>query len=103
MAYVYESQSPHLRLTWEWRAPADFGPVEHAIRIENMSGQELWVPLQDSVRLDWQVTPTVAFEHWFVEKGAGKPSDIGSTCAKDTDGLEPQARMPIRPTTSRGR
>lgn len=78
MAYVYESQPPRLRLTWEWRAPADFGPVEHIIRIENMSGEELWLPLQDSIRLDWQVAPAIALEHWFVEKGAGKPSDVGT-------------------------
>jgi hypothetical protein len=78
VAYVYESQSPYLRLTWEWRAPANFGPVEHAIRIENLSGTELWLPLQDSIRLDWQVEPEVSLEHWFVEKGAGSPSDIGT-------------------------
>lgn len=78
VAYVYESDSPHLRLTWEWRAPADFGPVEHAIRIENLSGGEVWLPLQDSVRFDWQTARDVSLEHWFVEKGAGRPSDIGT-------------------------
>jgi hypothetical protein len=78
VAYVYESQSPHLRLTWEWRAQVDFGPVEHAIRIENLSGGELWLPLQDSIRFDWDVARDVALEQWFVEKGAGRPSDVGT-------------------------
>lgn len=78
LTYVYETQSPHLRLTWEWRARADFGPVEHAIRIENLSAEELWLPLQDSVRFDWRVARAVPLEQWFVEKGAGKPSDIGT-------------------------
>jgi hypothetical protein len=78
VAYVYESQSPHLRLTWEWRAAADFGPIEHAIRIENLSGGELWLPLEDSISFEWRVLPEVALEQWFVEKGAGRPSEIGT-------------------------
>jgi hypothetical protein len=77
-AYVYESQSPHLRLTWEWRARADFGPVEHEIRIENLSGEELWLPLQDSLRFDWQGVRGLELEQWYVEKGAGKPSNVGT-------------------------
>ena len=27
IAFVYETQSPHLRLTWEWSAPAATGPA----------------------------------------------------------------------------
>jgi hypothetical protein len=36
VSFVYETQSPHLRLTWEWSAPAATGPLEHHIRIENL-------------------------------------------------------------------
>ena len=78
VAYVYDSLSPHLRLTWEWRAPVDFGPLEHSIRIQNLSSGELWLPLQDSLALDWSVPRKVALEQWFVEKGAGQPSEIGT-------------------------
>ena len=39
VAFVYDSASPHLRLTWEWRARATYGPIEHQIRIENLDAQ----------------------------------------------------------------
>ena len=29
--FVYESAKPHLRLSWQWVARADAGPVEHRI------------------------------------------------------------------------
>src|SRR3974390_3832019 len=29
VSLVYESPSPHLRLTWEWRVPQAYGPIEH--------------------------------------------------------------------------
>src|SRR5947209_3665189 len=49
VAFIYDSQSPHLRLTWEWRTRESYGPIEHQIRIENLESQELWIPLQDSI------------------------------------------------------
>jgi hypothetical protein len=45
VAFVYESESPRLRLTWEWQARADFGPVEHQIHIDNLDRVEVWLPL----------------------------------------------------------
>jgi hypothetical protein len=78
VSFTYETQSPHLRLTWEWRAPAATGPLEHHIRIENLDTQELWLPLQPSFRYDWNVLPTEQLKQVYIDKGAGKPSVIGT-------------------------
>ena len=53
IVFVYESAKPHLRLHWEWEARAGFGPIEHRIRIENLGEKEIWIPMTDSLRLDW--------------------------------------------------
>src|ERR1035437_6132246 len=58
--FVYESTEPHLRLRWQWDARAGFGPVEHRITIENLGGQEVWLPLFDSLSLDWRGLPDAA-------------------------------------------
>lgn len=76
--FVYDSASPHLRLTWEWRAPQAYGPLEHQIRIENLDNRELWIPMQDSLALDWQVNAGEGLQQMFVEKGANTPSNIGT-------------------------
>jgi len=39
VAYVYESASPKLRMTWEWIARADYGPIEHRVKIENLDSR----------------------------------------------------------------
>jgi alpha-galactosidase len=77
-AFIYDSVAPHLRLTWEWRVRAGFGPIEHRILIENLDSREIWIPLQDSLGLDWQVDPQSPLEHFFVEKGANTPSPVGT-------------------------
>ncbi len=74
---VYESAHPQLRLRWEWQARAAFGPVEHTITVENLSREELWLPLLDSLRLDWRVDPETQVKHFYVEKGADTPSAEG--------------------------
>ncbi|HXR40001.1 MAG TPA: alpha-galactosidase [Terracidiphilus sp.] len=76
--FVYESASPHLRLSWIWEARADFGPVEHRIVIENLSGEELWLPMVDSLRLDWRVALPRDLRNLYVEKGADTPSAEGT-------------------------
>lgn len=78
VAFVYDCASPHLRLTWEWRAPQAYGPIEHQIRIENLDDHEIWIPMQDSLAFDWQVTPQTRLQHLFVEKGADTPSPVGT-------------------------
>ncbi len=78
VSFIYETQSPHLRLTWEWSAPAATGPLEHRIRIENLGTRELWLPLQPSFRYDWTELPTELLKQIYIDKGAGKPSVIGT-------------------------
>jgi hypothetical protein len=78
VAYVYESASPHLRLTWKWQARAGFGPIEHSIRIENLEGREVWLPLQASLQTDWRVNTLPSLTHFYVEKGADTPSPDGT-------------------------
>ena len=78
VGFVYESQSPHLRLTWEWKVRASGGPLEHTIRIENLTERELWIPLQDSFRFDLKVVPGQRLDAMYVEKGADTPSAVGT-------------------------
>lgn len=76
--FIYESTIPHLRLSWEWRVRHDFGPVEHQIRIENLETVEVWLPMQDSLVLDWRIDPKLDLQQVFVEKGANTPSAVGT-------------------------
>jgi hypothetical protein len=78
IAFVYESSSPKLRLTWEWKAAASTGPIEHTIHIQNLEAKELWIPLQDSFQFKWRVDTGAELEHFYVEKGAGSPSLVGT-------------------------
>lgn len=77
VAFVYECAFPKLRLTWQWKAPVAIGPIEHRIRIENLSAEEIWIPLQDSFQFRWRIDGRQELEHYFVDKGAGKPSAVG--------------------------
>ncbi len=76
--FVYENASPHLRLSWAWEARADFGPIEHTITIENLSDKELWLPLQDSFRYHFHTGPAEPLQQGYIDKGAGKPSTVGT-------------------------
>jgi hypothetical protein len=78
VAFVYESESPHLRLTWEWQTPAAFGPIEHHIHVANLSDRELWLALQDSLQFNWAVKPQVRLEQIYIERGANTPSEVGT-------------------------
>ena len=76
--FIYQSDSPKLRLSWIWHAPAPNGPVEHVIQIENLDSREVWVPMQDSFRYKLAVRSGTQLQHLFVERGAGKPSAEGT-------------------------
>jgi hypothetical protein len=78
VSFVYETQSPHLWLTWAWSAPAATGPLEHRIEIENLDTRELWLPLQTTFRYDWNLPAAQPLKQIYVDKGAGKPSTIGT-------------------------
>ncbi|MGB7188503.1 MAG: hypothetical protein WBD10_00060, partial [Acidobacteriaceae bacterium] len=77
VVFVYDSENPHLRLRWKWKARAAFGPLEHVITVENLSGREFWLPMVDSLRLDWQTPANVKIRNFYVEKGANTPSPQG--------------------------
>lgn len=78
ISLVYECVSPKLRLTWEWKAPAQTGPIEHTVHIVNLDSREIWIPLQDSFVFNWRVDPQMALTHLYVEKAAGTPSAVGT-------------------------
>jgi hypothetical protein len=78
VAFVYECAKPHLRLRWVWEARADFGPVEHRIEIENLSDDEIWLPMLDSLRLNWSIGAAREWRNLYVEKGADSPSAQGT-------------------------
>lgn len=86
VAFVYESEKPHLRLRWQWEAKARFGPLEHVITVENLSGQELWLSMIDSLRVDWQTPAQVEMRNFYVEKGAWSPSPEGVHLEKVGEG-----------------
>ena len=78
VVFVYESAQPHLRLRWQWEARAAFGPIEHTIAVENLGGQQIWVPMIDSLRLAWRADAHTDLRNLYVEKGASTPSPIGT-------------------------
>lgn len=86
VVFVYENAEPHLLLRWEWEARADFGPVEHRITIDNLGGKEIWLPMVDSLRLDWRTAPGRELRNLYVEKGADTPSSAGTHLETVNDG-----------------
>jgi hypothetical protein len=75
---VYFTDSPRLKAVWQWRVRASHGPIEHTISIQNLSDETVWLPLQPSLRFDWEVDPKSALERFWVEKGADTPSSQGT-------------------------
>jgi hypothetical protein len=84
--FVYESRQPHLRLTWEWQARAKFGPLEHRVIIENLSGSEYWLAPMDSLHLQLRVPARKQLVHFYVDKGGGKPTPDGTHEVSASDG-----------------
>lgn len=85
---VYESQNPHLRLTWVWESRAAFGAMEHFITVQNLTSQAIWLPLIDSLRLQFACPPTRKIQHFYVEKGADTPSPVGTHLVDVADGYK---------------
>lgn len=84
--FVYDSDAPHLRLSWQWQARAAYGPVEHRIIVENLSGEEVWLPMIDSLRLEIVYPNGQRLRHFYVEKGADTPSANGTHLEEIRDG-----------------
>jgi len=76
--FVYESSEPHLRLRWRWQARADFGPLEHTTQVENLGAREVWLPMIDSLQLNWKIDRAAPLHNLYVEKGADTPSNVGT-------------------------
>ncbi len=77
VSLVYETSKPHIRLVSEWHRRASHGPLEHSIQIQNLSSEDIWLPMQDSLRFAWQVPEDTQIDHLWIEKGAGGPSAEG--------------------------
>ncbi len=76
--FVYESESPHLRLHWRWETRGESGPAEHTIRIENLGTEEIWLPLVESLHVEWRQPAAEPLRQLYVEKGADTPSAQGT-------------------------
>ena len=86
VVFVYECAQPHLQLRWQWEARAEFGPIEHKITIKNLSGQEIWLPMVNSLGLNWKIVPGTGLNNFYVEKGADTPSAQGVHLEQVIDG-----------------
>ncbi|MFZ0304770.1 MAG: alpha-galactosidase [Terracidiphilus sp.] len=75
---VYDSTNPHLRLKWIWEARATFGPLEHRITVENLGDKEIWLPMIDSLDIDWSLPEDTKLLNFYVEKGGDTPSAQGT-------------------------
>ena len=75
---VYECPQPHLSLEWRWEARAREGPIEHRITIKNLESRPMTLPLQDSYDFEWTVPASIPLKAMWIDKGAGKPTAIGT-------------------------
>jgi Melibiase/Glycosyl hydrolase family 36 C-terminal domain len=75
---VYLAEGAPLKLRWRWRVPADHGPIEHSISIQNLGNDPVTLPLLNSWRFDWQIDAGMALQRFWVEKGADIPSAHGT-------------------------
>ena len=87
VTFVYESDSPKLRLRWIWSARSRSGPVEHSVSIENLSAIEVFIPVQSSLTWNWQLAPGKTYQMLYVEKGGGKPGPVGTALLPVPDGM----------------
>jgi hypothetical protein len=75
---VYVADSPRLKAVWRWHARGELGPIEHSVSIQNLGDESVWLPLQPSLRFDWQVDPKAVLRRFWIEKGADIPSSEGT-------------------------
>ena len=76
--FVFESENPALELKSIWTAYSGPGPIEHQISIKNKSNVPLILPLQPSLVFDARAARGHTLENFWVEKGSGTPSAIGT-------------------------
>lgn len=77
-AFVFSCKDPNLELVSLWTGTKGPGPVEHELHIMNRGTQEVQLPLQASLVFDSVAAPdSHVLENGWIEKGAGRPTDIG--------------------------
>ncbi|HZL37120.1 MAG TPA: glycoside hydrolase family 36 protein [Tepidisphaeraceae bacterium] len=76
--FVFTNDDPPLQAVSRWSAVEGPGPIEHALSIINRGKTEAILPLQTTLGFEAGFpgagNPP---EVWWVEKGAGRPSEIG--------------------------
>jgi hypothetical protein len=102
---VYVSDSPRLRLSWQWRARAAAGPLEHSITIRNLGDEPVDLPLVPSLRFDWKIGPQQGLRRFWVEKGADTPSSEGThdDALQDGDSWQGTSSTYARPMAGEAR
>jgi len=105
VTFVYRADAPRLRMIWEWRARGAQGPLEHSVRIENLSGKTVWLPLLPSLRFAWQLDPQRSWRRFWIEKGADVPSAEGThdDALDDGDRWEGHSSTYARPVPGESR
>jgi len=92
VVFVYYSDTPRLRLRWEWTARAASGPVEHSVSVENLSGNELYLGLEESLRFAWEIPADAGLEMLSIEKGGGAPGTSGTLVQPLSEGARWEGR-----------
>jgi hypothetical protein len=76
--FVFSCKNPKLELISLWKGTKGPGPIEHELAIVNRGTQAVELPLQPSLVFDTVAAPDGHdLENWWVEKGAGRPTDVG--------------------------
>ncbi len=76
---VYVADSPRLKAVWRWRARARTRVRSSTtLLIQNLGSEQIWLPLQPSLRFDWTIDPKAALQRFWIEKGADIPSPEGT-------------------------
>jgi len=77
LIFEFACVSPKLKAYSVWTGCAGQGPVEHTLSIVNLDKDPIALPKQTS--LAWSFVPAKGhvLDSWWVEKGAGRPSNAG--------------------------
>ncbi|HVV72730.1 MAG TPA: alpha-galactosidase [Verrucomicrobiae bacterium] len=78
LTFRFSSGEPKLELLSIWQARSGPGPIEHHVELVNETGRSIEVPLQPSLVLELTAPSGHSLENWWVEKGGGRPSDVGT-------------------------
>jgi alpha-galactosidase len=114
LTFCFSNAEPRLALRSIWRARPGHGPVEHWVEIENRSGHEITLSLQDSLALGRLRTGGTATAHW-IKRGGGNADTEGGTFvdtvtngyaltldSNPTDGASPVPWLAIQAEAGRG-